>query len=391
MTAVSAVALVTISLFIVIQLFHFVDQRRDDYARQLEIVAHSVRQPLTEAVLQGEVQPAEDILNNLLPVGFLSRAEVMLPDKFQTLHANFPTERPVPRWVARFFELPIRISVPLYSPPQTQNSAPLAHLVLQADSYRMFQFIVSTFSTMLATYLLLALILSISITWCMNRLMVHPLRAIIAELQSLTVEKISHHQLTLPEWHKDDELGMLVRSYNRNQQLLAQSLASPASRYGLADDADFILRLEQRRAENVPLSLMVFGLAPQSEDNGGRSADTRLNLVNQLKSAVDGLAEEARALLACLNNGEFALLAGAWTGEDAMRSWLRNVISQINASAGSTHAPFAPLTVCVGVININAPGLNETSGAPLLLAQARFAMQLARDARGDGVHCFINE
>jgi hypothetical protein len=56
MTAVSAVALVTISLFIVIQLFHFVHQRREDYAKQLESIAYSVRQPLTDAVLQGEVR-----------------------------------------------------------------------------------------------------------------------------------------------------------------------------------------------------------------------------------------------------------------------------------------------------------------------------------------------
>lgn len=122
------------------------------------------------------------------------------------------------------FKLPIRISVPLYSPPQTQYSTPLAHLVLQADSYRMFQFIVSTFSIMLATYLLLALILSIAITWCINRLMVYPLRAIITELKNLPAQRIAHHQLTLPAWHQDDEIGALVRCYNRNQQLLEQSL-----------------------------------------------------------------------------------------------------------------------------------------------------------------------
>jgi len=48
MATVSAVAMVTICIFIVIQLFHFVQQRRIDYAQQMENVAHTVRQPLSE-------------------------------------------------------------------------------------------------------------------------------------------------------------------------------------------------------------------------------------------------------------------------------------------------------------------------------------------------------
>lgn len=229
MTAVSAVVVVTLCLFIVIQLFHFVHQRREDYARQLESIAYSVRQPLTDAVLRGEVQQVEDILNSLLPVAFLSRADVVLPNNLQTLHAAFPSERAVPPWIARAFKLPIRISIPLYALPQTPTLTPLAHLVLQADSHRMFQFIVSTFSTLLATYFLLALILSIAVTWCINRLMIHPLRAIIDELRDVPPETLPQHRLTLPRHHQDDELGALVRSYNLNQQHLEQYLSDAAA------------------------------------------------------------------------------------------------------------------------------------------------------------------
>ena len=160
MATVSGVALVTICIFIVIQLFHFVQQRRDDYAQQLENIAHSVRQPLAEAVLRMDVPEAKKVLNTLLPVGILSRADIVLPNEFQALHANFPPERPVPTLIARLFELPIQISVPLYSLERVPaNQQPLAYLVLQADSFRMYQFILSILSTMLSTYLLLALIL----------------------------------------------------------------------------------------------------------------------------------------------------------------------------------------------------------------------------------------
>ncbi|MCL2897008.1 adenylate/guanylate cyclase domain-containing protein [Brenneria tiliae] len=386
MTAVSVVALVTISLFIVIQLFHFVNQRRDDYARQLEVIAYSVRQPLTEAVLQGEVQRAEDILNNLLPVGFLSRADVLLPDDFQTLHANFPTERPVPQWIARFFKLPIRISVPLYSPPQTQYSTPLAHLVLQADSYRMFQFIVSTFSIMLATYLLLALILSVAITWCMNRLMVYPLRAIITELKNLPAQRIAHHQLTLPAWHQDDEIGALVRCYNRNQQLLEQSLF--AAQYELADKAAFVLHLEQWLAESAPFSLMVIGLEPLSADGEGSGVEVYHTLVNQLKAAVNQQQEGRRILLARLDKDEFAVLGRPLASAEQAQAWARNVTLQINAPFTPAGGQSSPYFSGVGLRHVDPSSGKEAGSAALLLAQARLAMQLARHKGNNGIHVF---
>ncbi|MSE16637.1 biofilm formation regulator HmsP, partial [Pantoea agglomerans] len=119
MATVSLVAVITISIFIVIQLFHFVQQRRIDYAQQMENIAHTVRQPLSEAVLRADISQAERILHSLNPAGILSRADVVLPNAFQALHADFETEKPVPRLVARLFELPVQITLPLYSVENT--------------------------------------------------------------------------------------------------------------------------------------------------------------------------------------------------------------------------------------------------------------------------------
>ncbi|MGL9735168.1 MAG: hypothetical protein ACR5LF_04000 [Symbiopectobacterium sp.] len=152
MTAVSAVAVVTLSLFIVIQLFHFVQQRREDYARQLESIAFSVREPLAEAVLRADVVRVEAIRGNLQPVAFLSRAR---------LPAN--VARALPERTPGACVAGTRIQI-----THSYRSA-AGDLVLQADSYRMFQFIiVSTFSMLLATYFLLTLILSVAVTWCIN-------------------------------------------------------------------------------------------------------------------------------------------------------------------------------------------------------------------------------
>ncbi|WP_425249842.1 hypothetical protein, partial [Enterobacter hormaechei] len=66
-----------------------------------------------------------------------------------SLSSAFCRPWPVPTLIARLFELPIQISVPLYSLERVPaNQQPLAYLVLQADSFRMYQFILSILSTM---------------------------------------------------------------------------------------------------------------------------------------------------------------------------------------------------------------------------------------------------
>ncbi|QCR37752.1 biofilm formation regulator HmsP [Nissabacter sp. SGAir0207] len=223
MAAVSGVAVVTLCIFITIQLFHLVQQRREDYAQQLEQVAHAIRQPLAEAVLNVDLPQARGLLNTFRPLGIVTRADVVLPNNIQVLHGDFPAERPVPALIANVFSLPVRISVPLYTLERMPaHPKPLAYLVLQADSFRLYQQIRSIMITLLATFLLMALVLSVAVSWCMNRLMVHPLRRIARELEALDETQILHHQLPVPPLHKDDELGMLTRHYNRNQQTLAR-------------------------------------------------------------------------------------------------------------------------------------------------------------------------
>ncbi len=78
----------------------------------------------------------------------------------------------------------------------------------------------SVLSTLVTAYFLLVLILTVAITWCINRLIVRPLRKLARELNDVAPQDRLGHQLTLPRLHHDDEIGLLVRSYNRNQQTL---------------------------------------------------------------------------------------------------------------------------------------------------------------------------
>ncbi|MDK1705501.1 biofilm formation regulator HmsP [Serratia rubidaea] len=386
MATVSGVALVTICIFIVIQLFHFVHQRRDDYAQQLENIAHSVRQPLADAVLRMDMQESKRVLNSLLPVGILTQADIVLPNELQALHANFPPERPVPAAIARLFDLPVRISVPLYSLERVPaNPQPLAYLVLQADSYRMYKFILSALSTMLSTYLLLALILSIAITWCMNRLMVYPLRAMAKELENISEEDAPYHQLMLPTLHQDDELGLLVRNYNRNQQRLARAYADMSrlstrnSVTGLPNQVLLTALLEQHIASGLRpqrFNLLVIGIETLHEATGILSLRQResllLALTEKLRQCLD-----KDSLLAQLSNAEFAILAKGVERPFHAMQLAQRIMRQINAPLEVESLSLRP-SASIGIAHYLQPGEN----AEQLLRSAMSAMMSAhRDGK----------
>jgi hypothetical protein len=196
MAMVASVSMAFVLVFCIL-LFHFVQQSRFTTATQLESIARSVREPLSAAILKADIPEAEAILSRIQPAGIVSRADVVLPNQFQALRMRFIPERPVPVTVTRLFELPVQISLPIYSLERPANPQPLAYLVLQADSYRMYKFVMSALATLVTAYLLLVLMLTVALTWCINRLMVRPLRRIARELNDLSQQERLGHQLTL--------------------------------------------------------------------------------------------------------------------------------------------------------------------------------------------------
>ena len=93
---VAAVVLVFVFIFCTVLLFHLVQQNRYNTATQLESIARSVREPLSSAILKGDIPEAEAILASIKPAGVVSRADVVLPNQFQALRKSFIPERPVP-------------------------------------------------------------------------------------------------------------------------------------------------------------------------------------------------------------------------------------------------------------------------------------------------------
>ncbi|MCS2171045.1 biofilm formation regulator HmsP [Scandinavium sp. TWS1a] len=314
MAMVAVVTMVFVFVFCSILMFHFTQQNRFATATQLESVARAVREPLSAAILKGDIPEAETILGRIQPAGIVSRADVVLPNQFQALRMRFIEERPVPVMITRMFELPVQISLPVYSMERPANPQPLAYLVLQSDSYRTYKFIMSTLATLVTAYLLLVLILTVAITWSINRLIVRPLRALARELNDVAPQDRVGHQFALPRLHHDDEIGMLVRNYNRNQQIILRQhdeLCSHSTRFPVSDlpnKAFLLALLEQTVAHKKTTALMVVACETLQDTAGVLQESQRemllLTLAEKLKSVIS-----PRMVLAQVSAYDFAILA----------------------------------------------------------------------------------
>ncbi|MCS2165717.1 biofilm formation regulator HmsP [Scandinavium manionii] len=314
MAMVAVVTMVFVFVFCSILMFHFTQQNRFATATQLESVARAVREPLSAAILKGDIPEAETILGRIQPAGIVSRADVVLPNQFQALRMRFIEERPVPVMITRMFELPVQISLPVYSMERPANPQPLAYLVLQSDSYRTYKFIMSTLATLVTAYLLLVLILTVAITWSINRLIVRPLRALARELNDIAPQDRVGHQFALPRLHHDDEIGMLVRNYNRNQQIILRQhdeLCSHSTRFPVSDlpnKAFLLALLEQTVAHKKTTALMVVACETLQDTAGVLQESQRemllLTLAEKLKSVIS-----PRMVLAQVSAYDFAILA----------------------------------------------------------------------------------
>ncbi|MFB5644037.1 biofilm formation regulator HmsP [Kluyvera ascorbata] len=314
MAMVAVVTMLFLFVFCFILLFHFVQQDRYNTATQLESIARSVRQPLSAAILKADIPEAESILERIQPAGIVSRADVVLPNQFQALRMSFIPERPVPVNITRIFELPVQISLPLYSLERPANPQPLAYLVLQADPYRMYKFVMSALATIVTAYFLLVLMLTVALTWCINRLIVRPLRSIAYEIHDLPGADRIGHQLSLPRLHHDDEIGTLVRSYNRNQQALLRQydeLSGQSTRFPVSDlpNKAFLLGLlEQSLARKTPVALLTVACETLQDTAGVLKEEQRemllLTLAEKIKQVIS-----PRMVLAQVSGYDFAILA----------------------------------------------------------------------------------
>ncbi|QIG04477.1 HAMP domain-containing protein [Proteus sp. ZN5] len=215
MAAVAGVTLVTIAIFISIQLVYLIDQRREDYQNQLFNAGVSIQQPLADALLRSDLNDAKQQIVALKATGILGKAIVMQPENVQVMNLDFAPKKEVSEFSSWLFGIPVEAVIPLQplGITSTDDKSYSGHLILQADTNRFYRFASNTVALMLTTYLLMGLILTVAISWCINRIVVKPLRQI-----AVTLNKDSQvSTLSCPKSHCDDEIGLLVKGYNHQK------------------------------------------------------------------------------------------------------------------------------------------------------------------------------
>jgi len=207
------ITLSSLALFLGIQFSYLLDQRKNDYLDQLSNAVVQIQKPLTDSLLSSDLNEVKRLLVSLKTSGIMGKAIVTV-DGATVMNLDFATARPIPDWAIKFAGIPVEMTVPLYAYGNTILTAkPQGYLTLQVDSNRVYRFAVNTLALMITTYLLLVLIIAIAMTWCVSRMIVRPLRKIALELQD-----DDNHDIAVPNYHEDDEIGLLAKNYNRQRK-----------------------------------------------------------------------------------------------------------------------------------------------------------------------------
>lgn len=367
MTTVSAVAVLVICIFVLLQMFHFVQQRRVEYVQQLESIAGSVRAPLSVAVLNGDLPATQMILSRLRPIGILGQATIASPAHQNLLQVNFNNDPPMPAWRSWLFCLPVKVTVPLYPLAEEGRTAPLGWLTLTTSPGRDDQFVRSAFSTMVMTYLLLALVLSIAVSWFINRLMVHPLRNICKQLQNFGTASGSSDRLVLPAGHDDDEIGVLVRSINQNRALLTSvnnEVERLNTRFRLTDLPNrtlFLALLEQfltQKNKHRQISIMVMRVCLVPDILQPKSSETFQMLMAR---KIRRFSEEG-SVTGQLSATEFMMFCDGVTQPLQMMRHAEQLMKELTQVLTLQEVPVRP-TVSIGLARMEK---GEASAAELL-------------------------
>lgn len=340
MIRISLISSVIICVFLAFLFTSFIESRRNDYFNQLERVFQSIEQPLSKDVWNMDYDNIQQTLNDLSSTDLVTGVDVIIPGQYRSLHSVSKNEPEIPEWFTSVFRLPVISVHSLYAPDyQSDNRLPIAQLVLKSDSYQMYLFIARAGTTLLFTFFLLALLQATAMICIMNRLLISPLKIIANKINQMP--KGIPHQITQPLGHDDDELGMLVRNYNRNQQALEkayQGLRRLNTRDRLTDLPNRVLfeellhqQIVTSKAEKSVFSLLYVGVSSMSEAVNAFwrpiSEQLLLTVTERLNKVID-----SPDVLSHLGGGEFVIIMSDNHRAAKAMMLSTEIIQQITAS-----------------------------------------------------------
>ncbi|CAL1329384.1 HAMP domain-containing protein [Candidatus Providencia siddallii] len=201
-----------LAVFLSIQFNFLLEQQKKSYIEQLNNIANQIQKPLNDSLSKSDLNNTKNLLSILKIYAFINKVIVTIDD-VDIIDLFFFSKKQIPDWAMYFIDIPSEITIPLYQNNIKDFQNKSKHcLILQIDHSCIYRFILNMIALMMTIYLLLTLIIVIVMTWCINRIIIRPLRQIAIELKIVKCTK----NLYVSKFHQDDEIGLLVKNYNRN-------------------------------------------------------------------------------------------------------------------------------------------------------------------------------
>ncbi|MDP0699447.1 HAMP domain-containing protein, partial [Klebsiella pneumoniae] len=102
------ITLSSLALFLAIQFSYLLEQRKGDYLNQLSNAVVQIQSPLTESVLNSDLNEVKRLLVSLKTSGIMVKAIVTV-DGATVIHLDFATPRPIPSWAVKFAGIPVEM------------------------------------------------------------------------------------------------------------------------------------------------------------------------------------------------------------------------------------------------------------------------------------------
>ncbi|HEC8324759.1 TPA: EAL domain-containing protein [Providencia rettgeri] len=126
-------------------------------------------------------------------------------------------------WYLQIIDIEISTKSPILSVQKVNQNRVIGYATFYTNTMHAYKLFWFRFVSLLLSYTILSAILLCFLAWQLNRRLVYPLKSIIYQLKSVPQNGEQFHQIKLSSEEENDELGMLVRSYNDNQLALQKA------------------------------------------------------------------------------------------------------------------------------------------------------------------------
>lgn len=222
----SIVSSILVCFFTIIQFYVFIEQRKEIYSNDLKNMSYFAIPILLDAIETDNEDKIKNLLADLTKINEIDKLEVIdLKNnrQYKKEISSLPKEK---AWYLTIIDIEVSVKSPIYSGLKGSSNDVIGYVTFYTNTMHAYEVFWFRFISLLLSYTILSAIILCFLAWQLNKRLIYPLKSIIYQLKSVPQNGEQFHQLKLSSEEDNDELGMLVRSYNDNQLALQRAKKS---------------------------------------------------------------------------------------------------------------------------------------------------------------------